>query len=42
LIIDRKDIQKVEVITDVLWTGPQHAGPVEKYINIEMKKDKKP
>jgi TonB-dependent SusC/RagA subfamily outer membrane receptor len=40
LIIDRNDIQKVEVINDILWYGPQHAGPVEKYINIEMKKDK--
>jgi TonB-dependent SusC/RagA subfamily outer membrane receptor len=42
LVIDRNDIQKVEVITDVLWHGPQIAGPVEKYINIETKKDKKP
>jgi hypothetical protein len=32
----------VEVVSDVLWHGPQNAGPVEKYINIEMKKDKKP
>jgi TonB-dependent SusC/RagA subfamily outer membrane receptor len=40
LVIDRNDIQKVEVITDVLWSDAQHAGPVEKYINIEMKKDK--
>jgi hypothetical protein len=42
LVIDRNDIHKVEVISDVLWHGPQNAGPVEKYINIEMKKDKKP
>lgn len=42
LVIDRNDIQKVEVITDILWYGPQNAGPEEKYINIEMKKDKKP
>lgn len=42
LIMDRNDIQKVDVITDVLWYDPQNAGPVEKYINIEMKKDKKP
>jgi TonB-dependent SusC/RagA subfamily outer membrane receptor len=42
LVIDRNDILKVDVITDVLWYGPQNAGPEEKYINIEMKKDKKP
>jgi TonB-dependent SusC/RagA subfamily outer membrane receptor len=42
LVIDRNDIQKVDIITDVLWYSPQNAGPVEKYINIEMKKDKKP
>jgi TonB-dependent SusC/RagA subfamily outer membrane receptor len=42
LVIDRNDIQKVEIITDVLWYNPQNAGPEEKYINIEMKKDKKP
>jgi hypothetical protein len=42
LVIDRNDIHKVEVVSDVLWHGPQNAGPVEKYINIEMKKDKKP
>ena len=42
LVIDRNDIQKVEVITDILWYSPQNAGPEEKYINIEMKKDKKP
>lgn len=42
LVIDRNDIQKVDVITDILWNTPQNAGPEEKYINIEMKKDKKP
>lgn len=42
LVIDRNDIQKVDVITDVLWYSPQNAGPEEKYINIETKKDKKP
>ena len=42
LVIDRNDILKAEIVTDILWYGPQNAGPEEKYINIEMKKDKKP
>jgi len=42
LVIDRNDIQKAEIVTDILWYTPQNAGPEEKYINIEMKKDKKP
>jgi len=42
LVIDRNDIQKVEIVTDILWYSPQNAGPEQKYINIEMKKDKKP
>jgi TonB-dependent SusC/RagA subfamily outer membrane receptor len=40
LIIDKNDIRKVEVVTETLWYSALEAGTEERYINIEMKKDK--
>ena len=40
LLIDKNDIRKVEVVTETLWYSALEAGTEERYINIEMKKDK--
>jgi hypothetical protein len=38
LLLDKKAILRVEVITDMYWKNPMEPGPEEKYINIVMVK----
>lgn len=40
LAIAKNDIRKVEVVTETLWHSALEAGNEERYINIEMKKEK--